>query len=174
MIQSAKPQTGRPRKVIWLIENRPPPTPLCFDSTAEWQSYLTSLADSGEPITRKSDTGKWTTRNGVRIRLKRTVALVWERIDYCQDCAIGSHDQMAKRQAGRCILPPLPYTRQIALFDAATDTLTVQRDRVAEESARKKTDSRIEKAAAYLREHGFDVRAPSVLSWLGISLGSKS
>ena len=168
MIQSAKPQTGRPRKVTWLIEHRPPPTPLCFDSTAEWQSYLTSLADSGEPITRKQDTGKWTTRNGIKIRTQRTVTLVWERIDYCQDCAIGSPDQAAKRQAGRCILPPLPYTRQIALFDASTDTLTVQRDRVAEESARRKTDSRLEKAAAFLKAHGFDVRAPSVLGWLGL------
>lgn len=174
MIQSARPQTGRPRKVIWLIEHHPPPTPLCFDSLAEWQSYPTSQAESGEPITRKSDTGKWTTRNGIKVRLKRTVAPVWQRIDYCQDCAIGSPSQMAKRQAGRCILPPLPYTRQIALFDATTDTLTVQRDRVAEESARRKTDSRIEKAAAFLKAHGFNVTAPSVLGWLGINLGSKT
>lgn len=155
------------RRVIWMIRNIPPPTPLCFDSLEQWQEQLLLIHASGESITRRQDTGKWTTIDGKKIRTERTVTMVFDRIDYCAACDIGGAQQMAKRQAGRCILPPLPYKTQLALFDAQTDTLGQQRDKVAAETAKRKTAGRLEKAAAYLKAHGFGVTAPSRLDWMG-------
>ncbi len=153
---------------MWLIQHQPPPKPQCFDTLAEWQSYLVTQVVSGEKITRRQDTAKWTTVDGRKIRTQRTVVPVFARIDFCADCDIGSPAQMSKRQAGRCLLPPLPYKTQLALFDASTDTLPQQRARVAEEAAKRKEASRLEKAAAYLMAHGFEVKAPSPLGWLGL------
>jgi hypothetical protein len=166
MPTTSKPHATPPRNIVWLVRHAAPPTPACFDSDEQWQSYLISLAASGERITRRQDTGKWTTVDGKKIRTERTVTTVFTRIDYCQDCPIGSAAQVAKRQAGRCIMPPLPYRTQIALFDAQTDTLVAQMDKVAAESARRKEASRLEKAAAYLRAHGFELKAPSVVAWM--------
>lgn len=162
------PYAGKP-KVFWMIQHVPPPTPPCFDSLDQWQKYLTVAVASGEKITRRQDTGTWTTIDGKKVRVTRTVTTVFDRIDYCSDCDIGSPQQVAKRQAGRCILPPLPYKTQLALFDASTDTLSQQRDRVAEESEKRKTATRLEKAAAYLKAHGFEVKAPTMLGWIGLA-----
>lgn len=163
-----RPYAVKP-KVLWLIQHAPPPTPPCFDSLDQWQQYLMVMAASGEKITRRSDTAKWKTVNGKKLRTNRNVVPVFDRIDYCAECDIGSAQQLAKRQAGRCILPPLPYKTQLALFDASTDTLSQQRDRVAEESAKRKTSTRLEKAAAYLKAHGFEVKAPTSLGWIGLA-----
>jgi hypothetical protein len=165
---TTNPPRAAKRTVVWMIQHAPPPTPQCFDSLEQWQQYLTVLNASGEQITRRQDIGKWTTVDGKKVRTWRTVARVFDRIDICADCDLGSPQQIAKRQAGRCIMPPLPYRTQVALFDASTDTLNQQRDRIAEEMAKRKTAGRLEKAAAYLKAHGFEIRAPSLLALLGI------
>lgn len=169
MTEATPPKAKKQTSVMWLIAHEPPPKPLCFDSVPEWQSFLVSTVESGEKITRRSDTAKWATVDGKKIRTQRMVVPVFDRVDYCSSCAIGSQAQLAKRQAGRCVLPPLPYKTQIALFDATTDTLSVQRDRVADEAAKRKAAGRMEKAAAFLRLHGFEVKAPSVLAWIGLA-----
>ena len=87
-------------RVMWLIQHDPPPTPLCFRDRAQWQDYLTQLAASGERITRKQDLGKHSGR--------RTVRVVFSRIDYCQDCEIGGRHQRAMVEQGRCILASAP------------------------------------------------------------------
>lgn len=163
----SKPK-AKPTKVMWLIQHQPPPKPLCFDTLTEWQSYLITQVASGEKITRRQDTAKWATVDGKKVRTHRTVVPVFDKIDHCGDCAIGSPAQLAKRQAGRCVLPPLPYKTQIALFDASTDTLAQQRDRVAAEAEKRKAAARLEKAAAYLKAHGFEVKAPGVLARFGL------
>lgn len=157
-------------RVIWLIKHAPPPTPRCFDSTEQWQEQLLLIHASGETITRRQDTAKWATVEGKKIRTQRTSVMVFDRIDYCATCDIGSPTQMAKRQAGRCNLPPLPYKTQLALFDATSDSLVRQRDRVVAEAVKRKTAGRLEKAAAFLRTHGFGVTAPSRLDWIGAGL----
>lgn len=157
-------------RVIWLIKNTPPPTPLCFDSKEQWQEQLLLMHASGETITRRQDTAKWTTVDGKKVRTQRTVTMVFDRIDYCADCDIGSQTQIRKRQAGRCIMPPLPYKTQLHLFDASTDTLAQQRDKVASEAMKRKMAGRLEKAAAFLRAHGFGITAPSRLDWIGAGL----
>lgn len=95
----------KPSKVIWLIQNDPPPTPMCFDSRQQWQSYLMGLHESGEKITRVQDLGKWTTVNGVKVRTHRFLTTVWERVDYCADCLIGGERQLKMQKAGRCVSP---------------------------------------------------------------------
>ncbi len=106
-LQTTAPQTA-PRampdappiartKIYWMVQNSPPPKPLCFDTLRDWQEYLLYVHASGTPITRRQDLGKWAGR--------RTVTTVFARVDYCADCDIGGKVQQAKQRAGRCILP---------------------------------------------------------------------
>ena len=93
------PYAIKSTKVIWMIQQAPPPAPACFDGLAQWQEYLMYLATSGETITRRQDLGKH--------RGQRTVTTVFDRIDFCQDCAIGGQRQLRMVADGRCILPPM-------------------------------------------------------------------
>jgi hypothetical protein len=102
---SPGPVMQRRGKIVWLIQNDPPPTPLCFDDRRQWQDYLHSLHESGEKITRVQDTGYWTVIGGVKVRQQRFLATVWERVDYCSDCHIGGTRQLRMQATGRCILP---------------------------------------------------------------------
>ena len=90
-------QALRKTKVIWMIEHEPPPKPPCFDALDGWKQYLLSLHATGRTLTRRSDTGKYAG--------KRTVRMVFDRIDYCGDCDIGSATQRSKQLAGRCVMP---------------------------------------------------------------------
>lgn len=93
------PYAVKSTKVIWMIQTAPPPMPLCFDSMASWKDYLMYLEASGEKITRRQDLGK----NAVaRVRV---VTTVFDRIDFCQDCAVGGQRQQRMAREGRCILP---------------------------------------------------------------------
>ncbi len=87
----------RKTRVIWMIEHEPPAKPPCFDAMDGWKQYLLCLHETGRTLTRRSDTGKYAG--------KRTVRMVFDRIDYCGDCDIGSHTQRQKQQAGRCVMP---------------------------------------------------------------------
>ena len=98
------PYAVKGNKVIWLIQNHPPPKPLCFDDLAQWQSYLMYLDASGEKITRRQDTGKWTTLEGSKVRVQRTVVTVFDRIDFCADCHVGGPRQQRMVAEARCIL----------------------------------------------------------------------
>ena len=93
------PYAVKSTKVIWMIQNDPPPTPLCFDSRSQWVEYLMYLEASGEPITRRQDLGK---HSKTRIRV---VTTVFDRIPYCDDCAVGGQRQQRMAREGRCILP---------------------------------------------------------------------
>lgn len=99
------PYAVKSTKVVWMIQHSPPPKPLCFDSMAQWQAYLMYLDASGEKITRRQDTGKWTTQDGAKIRTVRTVVTVFDRIPFCDDCLIGGQRQKRMALEGRCILP---------------------------------------------------------------------
>lgn len=99
------PYAVKPTKVVWMIQHAPPPTPRCFDSHGQWQEYLMYLHASGETITRRQDTGKWTTVEGTKVRTVRTVVTVFDRIDYCIDCEIGGEYQRQMTQQRRCIVP---------------------------------------------------------------------
>lgn len=57
---------------------------------------------SGERIVRIVDRGA---ARGNRGGSPRTVALEFERVDYCQDCEIGGEYQRRMQAEGRCILP---------------------------------------------------------------------
>ena len=92
------PPGVRGTKTVWMIINVPPPKPLCFDTVDDWQRYLCGVAESGQKVTRRQDTGRY---NG-----KRTVRIVFDRVDYCEDCAIGGSHQMQMMADRRCILPP--------------------------------------------------------------------
>lgn len=93
------PYAVKPSKVIWMIQQTPPPKPACFDTMASWQEYLMYLHASGERITRRQDLGKNATG---RVRV---VTTVFDRIDHCQDCLIGGERQKRMAREGRCILP---------------------------------------------------------------------
>jgi hypothetical protein len=162
---TADDQTTIAPRIAWLIQHAPPPKPACYDTDLEWRQYLTSVVESGEPVTRIEDTAKWTTINGRKVRTERTVRAVWKPIPFCDDCAIGSPAQRAKQQAGRCVMPPLPYTKQLALFDAATDTTAVNRPQMQREAAKRKMDRRIAMATEFLQGLGFGVTAPT--GWVG-------
>lgn len=97
---STLPYAVKPSKVIWMIQQTPPPKPLCFDTMSSWQEYLMYLHASGETITRRQDLGK-NAKHGVRV-----VTTVFDRIDHCQDCDIGGTRQRRMSVEGRCILPP--------------------------------------------------------------------
>ena len=97
-VLTTPPPGCKSSKVIWMILAEPPPQPLCFDTVDDWQTYLCSLHESGEKITRMQDTGKFAG--------KRTVRQVFARIDYCADCAIGGKRQLKMQSDRRCILPP--------------------------------------------------------------------
>lgn len=94
------PYAVKPSKVIWMIQTAPPPKPLCFDSTAQWQEWLMYAHAEGQQITRRQDTGRHSGR--------RVVVDVFDtkRLDYCADCT-ASH--MRKMQGEkRCIVPATP------------------------------------------------------------------
>lgn len=91
------PYAVKQSKVIWMIQNAPPPKPACFDDDAQWREYLMYLAASGEPITRRQDLGKHAGR--------RTVTTVFDRIPFCDDCAIGGGRQLRMQDEGRCVIP---------------------------------------------------------------------
>lgn len=93
------PYAVKSTKVIWMIQNAPPPKPLCFDTLNDWQVYLMYLEASGEKITRRQDLGK---HSATRVR---TVTTIFDRIDYCADCHIGGERQQRMQATGRCILP---------------------------------------------------------------------
>ncbi len=93
------PYAVKSTKVIWMIQNDPPPTPLCFDSRGQWQDYLMYLEASGERITRRQDLGKH-----AKSRL-RVVTTVFDRIPFCSDCSIGGERQLRMVAEKRCILP---------------------------------------------------------------------
>ena len=92
------PYAVKSTKVIWMIQSDPPPTPLCFDSRSEWQTYLMYLDASGERITRRQDLGK---HSKSRVRI---VTTVFDRIDFCADCSVGGDRQQRMVREGRCIL----------------------------------------------------------------------
>lgn len=96
----ALPYAVKPSKVIWMIQQTPPPKPLCFDTMGSWQEYLMYLHASGETITRRQDLGK-NSRDRARV-----VTTVFDRIDFCGDCEIGGQRQRRMSAEGRCILPP--------------------------------------------------------------------
>lgn len=95
------PYAVKSTKVIWMIQNDPPPTPLCFDSRGQWQDYLMYLEASGERITRRQDLGKH-----AKSRL-RVVTTVFDRIDICMDCLQGGERQKRMEREGRCMAHPL-------------------------------------------------------------------
>ena len=97
------PYAVKSTKVIWMIQHAPPPKPLCFDSLPQWQAYLMYLDASGERITRRQDTAKWTTQRGAKVRTVRTVVTVFDRIDHCSDCLVGGERQQRMVREGRCI-----------------------------------------------------------------------
>jgi hypothetical protein len=91
------PYAVKPSKVIWMIQTAPPPKPLCFDDSKQWQEYLMLLHAEGQQITRRQDTGKHS-KNRVVVDVFDT-----KRIDFCQDCSAG---HMRKMQGeNRCIVP---------------------------------------------------------------------
>jgi hypothetical protein len=96
-VDDSLPYAVKGSKVIWMVKNDPPPRPLCFDTMAQWQTYLMYLAASGERITRRQDLGKHSGR--------RTVTTVFDRIDYCADCDVGGLRQRRMASERRCILP---------------------------------------------------------------------
>lgn len=93
------PYAVKSTKVIWMIQNDPPPKPLCFDTMKDWQDLLMYMEASGERITRRQDIGKHS-KSKVRV-----VTTVFDRVDFCMDCAIGGQRQQRMAQEGRCILP---------------------------------------------------------------------
>lgn len=92
------PYAVKSTKVIWMIQNDPPPKPLCFDSRGQWQEYLMYLEASGEHITRRQDLGKHA-KSRVRV-----VTTVFTRIDHCADCHVGGERQLRMVAEKRCIL----------------------------------------------------------------------
>lgn len=99
VVDKPLPYAVKQTKVIWMIQNAPPPKPLCFDTMASWQEYLMYLHASGERITRRQDLGKNATG---RVRV---VTTVFDRIPFCDDCDIGGQRQQRMAHEGRCILP---------------------------------------------------------------------
>lgn len=95
------PYAVKPSKIIWLIQNQPPPKPLCFDSMPQWQEYLMYLHADGTQITRRQDLGK-NSKDRVRVV---TDVIDPKRIDFCQDCDIGGDRQKRMQREKRCILP---------------------------------------------------------------------
>ena len=91
------PYAVKATKVIWMIQTAPPPKPACFDSMAQWMEYLMYLHASGETITRRQDLGKY--------KGPRVVTVIFDRIDFCEDCEIGAKRQLRMQDEGRCILP---------------------------------------------------------------------
>lgn len=83
-------------RVIWMIENNPPPKPACFDTMRQWQEYLLYVDASGEPVVQRRDHGRMPVR---------VVSVEFRRIDYCADCDIGSARQQRMQVEGRCIIP---------------------------------------------------------------------
>lgn len=106
-IGTSLPYAVKSTRVIWMIQHAPPPVPACFDGPSQWQDYLMYLEASGERITRRQDTGKWTTVDGAKVRTSRTVVTVFDRIDFCADCDIGGRHQLEMAATGRCILAGL-------------------------------------------------------------------
>ena len=98
------PYAVKRTKVIWMIENAPPPTPPCFDSQPQWQTYLMYLHASGEAITRRQDLGK----HGSNLGRVRVVTTVFDRIDFCADCDIGGTRQKRMQREARCVIPATP------------------------------------------------------------------
>lgn len=98
--RSTLPYAVKPSKVIWMIQTAPPPKPMCFDDTKQWQEYLMGLHAEGTPITRRQDLGKHSGR--------RTVTTVFDRVDYCADCAIGGERQRRMQDEKRCLIPKAP------------------------------------------------------------------
>lgn len=96
-----------PKKVWWLIQHAPPPTPPCFDSKPQWQDYLRALVLYGEPILRRESSAKWQKVDGrmQRVPGTRKTWYTFERIDYCSDCDIGGVRQLRMQDEGRCIIP---------------------------------------------------------------------
>lgn len=97
------PYDVKPSKVIWMIQNHPPPKPLCYDTMERWQEDLMHMHTEGKSIVRRQDTGKWTTVDGRKVRISRTVTMVFDRIDFCDGCPAEWRRKMQGEK--RCIVP---------------------------------------------------------------------
>lgn len=93
----------KPSKVIWMIQTAPPPKPLCYDTMERWKDDLMHMHAEGKQLTRRQDTGKWQTVNGRKVRVKRTVTMVFDRIDFCDGCPAEWRRKMQGEK--RCIVP---------------------------------------------------------------------
>jgi hypothetical protein len=80
-----------------LLAEQPPRRLRCFDSDAIWIDYLRTVHDSGEPLTRRQDTGK---HRGERKVIQVLVDGASRKA--CDDCEAGY--QAAMKAVGRCEL----------------------------------------------------------------------
>lgn len=93
----------KPSKVIWMIQNHPPPKPLCYDTLQRWKDDLMHMHTEGIQLTRRQDTGKWKTVDGRKVRIKRVITTVFDRIDFCEGCPADWRKKMQGEK--RCIVP---------------------------------------------------------------------
>jgi hypothetical protein len=87
------PAVTRTNRIERLVQTAPPPKPACFSTLQSWQAWLLDAIETGEPITRLKDTGKYAG--------KRVVMLVFEaHIDHCTDCTREHRGTM--KRLGKC------------------------------------------------------------------------